>query len=84
MTKVPDILWLEEIRKEDIASVGGKGASLGEMASIGLPVPHAFVITSQAFRHFLTESGLEKTIFNEIDALNVEDSAALRNVSDWT
>ncbi|MDR2856016.1 MAG: phosphoenolpyruvate synthase [Methanomicrobiales archaeon] len=84
MTKVPDILWLEEIRKEDIASVGGKGASLGEMASIGLPVPPAFVVTSQAFRQFLIESGLENSIFDEIDALNVEDSAALREVSEKT
>ncbi|MCL2459807.1 MAG: phosphoenolpyruvate synthase [Euryarchaeota archaeon] len=82
MTKVPDILWLEEIRKEDIASVGGKGASLGEMASIGLPIPHAFVVTSQAFRRFLTESGLENSIFDEIGAVNVEDSAALREVSE--
>ena len=84
MTKVPDILWLEEIRKEDIASVGGKGASLGEMASIGLPIPHAFVVTSEAFRRFLAESGLENTIFDEIDALNVEESATLREVSEKT
>ena len=42
MKEVPNILWLEEIRKEDIPSVGGKGASLGEMASIGLPVPKGF------------------------------------------
>jgi hypothetical protein len=46
MKEVTNIRWLEEIRKEDIPSVGGKGASLGEMASIGLPVPKAFVVTS--------------------------------------
>ena len=62
MKEVPNILWLEEIRKEDIISVGGKGASLGEMASIGLPVPKAFVVTAQAFRRFLVETGLEKKI----------------------
>ena len=58
MKEVPNILWLEEIRKEDISSVGGKGASLGEMASIGLPVPKAFVVTAQAFRRFLVETDL--------------------------
>ena len=84
MTKVPDILWIEEVRKEDITSVGGKGASLGEMASIGLPIPPAFIVTSQAFRRFLIESGLENIIFDEIDALNVEDSAALREISEKT
>ncbi len=53
---VPNTLMLEEIRKEDIPSVGGKGASLGEMASLGLPVPKAFVVTAQAFRRFLIEA----------------------------
>ena len=28
MNEVPNILWLEEVRKEDIISVGGKGSSL--------------------------------------------------------
>jgi len=62
MREMPDILWLEEIRKEDISAVGGKGASLGEMSAIGLPVPRAFVVTSHAFRQFLIESGSKDPI----------------------
>jgi hypothetical protein len=62
MKKVPDILTLEEIKKEDIPSVGGKGASLGEMFSIGLPVPKAFCVTAQAFRRFLGEAGIEEPV----------------------
>ncbi|MBP1929533.1 pyruvate,water dikinase [Methanolinea mesophila] len=77
MTQMPDILWLEEIRKEDIASVGGKGASLGEMFAIGLPVPRAFVVTSHAFRKFLQKTGLEDTLFSGMDTLDVEDAEAL-------
>jgi pyruvate, water dikinase len=77
MKEVPNILWLEEIRKEDIISVGGKGASLGEMASIGLPVPKAFVVTAQAFRRFLVETGIETKIFASYKDLNVEDNEAL-------
>ncbi|MCA9702687.1 MAG: phosphoenolpyruvate synthase [Methanolinea sp.] len=74
---MPDILWLEEIRKEDIAAVGGKGASLGEMSAIGLPVPKAFVVTSHAFRRFLVEENLEDVIFNDLEKLDVDDSDAL-------
>ena len=74
---VPNILMLEEIRKEDIPSVGGKGASLGEMASIGLPVPKAFVVTAQAFRRFLIETGLENRLFSRFEELDVEDNEAL-------
>lgn len=82
MKDVPNILWLEEIRKEDIISTGGKGASLGEMASIGLPVPKAFVVTAQAFRRFLVETGLEKKIFASFDRLDVEDNEALEKAAD--
>jgi pyruvate,water dikinase len=81
MKEMPDILWLEEIRKEDIAAVGGKGASLGEMSSIGLPVPGGFVVTSRAFRQFLVESGLEDPIFTELEKLDVDDNRALEQVA---
>ena len=82
MKDVPNVLWLEEIRKEDIISVGGKGASLGEMASIGLPVPRAFVVTAQAFRRFLVETGLEQKIFASYQNLNVEDNEALERAAE--
>jgi len=82
MKEVPNILWLEEIRKEDIISVGGKGASLGEMASIGLPVPKAFVVTAQAFRRFLVETGIENTLFASFERLDVENNEALEKAAD--
>lgn len=81
MKQMPDILWLEEIRKEDIAAVGGKGASLGEMSAIGLPVPKAFVVTSHAFRRFLVEANLEDVIFDDLEKLDVDDSDALETAS---
>lgn len=82
MSDVPDILWLEEIKKEDIPSVGGKGASLGEMAGIGLPVPRAFVVTAQAFRRFLISTGIEETVFAELFDLDVEDPEALEQAAE--
>lgn len=81
MKEMPNVLWLEEIKKEDIPSVGGKGASLGEMTSIGLPVPKAFVVTAQAFRKFLVETGIETTLFRRLERLDVDDNGALESVS---
>ncbi|MFA5295583.1 MAG: phosphoenolpyruvate synthase [Methanoregulaceae archaeon] len=81
MKEMPDVLWLEEIRKEDIAAVGGKGASLGEMSSLGLPVPGGFVVTSRAFRNFLVGTGLERTLFLELENLNVDDNKALEQAA---
>jgi pyruvate,water dikinase len=74
MGKVPDIMWLEETRKDDIGSVGGKGASLGEMASIGLPVPKAFTVTAQAYRRFLKETKIEGKLFSTLKDVDVENT----------
>jgi len=81
MTEMPNILWLEAISKDDIPLVGGKGASLGEMTSIGLPVPKAFVVTAQAFRKFLVQTGLEDSLFDLLTAVDVENSEELEDVS---
>jgi pyruvate,water dikinase len=82
MNSVPNILWLEEIKKEDIPSVGGKGASLGEMALIGLPVPKAFIVTAQAFRRFLIETGIEEKLFGKLLDLDVDNSELLEKVAE--
>ncbi|MDO5845979.1 MAG: phosphoenolpyruvate synthase [Methanocorpusculum sp.] len=82
MDESPNILWLTEIRNTDIPSVGGKGASLGEMTHVGLPVPQAFVVTAQAFRRFLKQTKLEDAIFSILEKLDVDDNDALNATSD--
>ncbi|MGD0780326.1 MAG: PEP/pyruvate-binding domain-containing protein [Dehalococcoidales bacterium] len=46
------IRWFKEIKIEDIPSVGGKNASLGEMshelASQGVKIPNGFAVTAEA------------------------------------
>lgn len=54
-----------ELNKNDSEIAGGKGASLGEMTGVGIPVPDGFVILSSAFEYFLNETGLA----NEIDSI---------------
>ena len=39
------ITKLEDVRKEDVATVGGKAANLGELMGIGMPVPDGYVVT---------------------------------------
>lgn len=52
----------KEIDREDLDFAGGKGANLGEMVKIGLPVPPGFVIGTNAYFDFLTETGLRSEI----------------------
>lgn len=60
--KAKEILWFKDIHYEDIAQVGGKGANLGEMYNIGIPVPNGFVVTSQAYYRFIEENSLKQKL----------------------
>ncbi|MEF8822182.1 MAG: PEP/pyruvate-binding domain-containing protein, partial [Halovenus sp.] len=53
------VLWLDEIRADDLETVGGKAASLGEMTTADLPVPPAFVVTAGTYRRFIEETGID-------------------------
>src|SRR5659263_381469 len=71
------VVWLEEVGKEDIAIVGGKGASLGEMLRAELPVPTGFAVTAQAFRRFIDENGIHDELFSSL-VVDVDDADILR------
>ncbi len=71
------VRWFDELQKADVPIAGGKGANLGEMVHAGLPVPPGFVVTAAAYHKFLDEAGLREPIQQEIDALDVNDRAAL-------
>jgi len=60
-------LWFEEIGKEDVPLVGGKVANLGEMLQAGIPVPPGFAVTAQAYKRFITETGIAKKIYKTIE-----------------
>ena len=69
-----NILWFKDVSITDIPLVGGKGANLGEMFNLKVPVPPGFVITAQAYDYFIEKSGLRQQIFNILSSINVEDS----------
>ncbi|MGB5832334.1 MAG: phosphoenolpyruvate synthase [Thiohalocapsa sp.] len=75
------VRWLNELGLDDVPVVGGKNASLGEMIQhlrqVGVKVPGGFATTSQAYRDFLAESGLDARIAEELQGLDVDDIAAL-------
>jgi len=66
---------------DDLETVGGKNASLGEMISqldsLGISVPGGFATTAFAYQQFLNQSGLKDRIDAKLDALDVEDVKAL-------
>jgi len=56
------ILNLTQVDKEDIDVAGAKAVSLGESLKIGLKIPQGFVITSEAFRNFISQNNLAESV----------------------
>jgi pyruvate, water dikinase len=71
------VIPFEKLRVNDVDKVGGKNSSLGEMisqlADTGVRVPGGFATTAQAYRDFLSQSGLDNKINAVLDALDVDD-----------
>ncbi|MBT4192027.1 MAG: phosphoenolpyruvate synthase, partial [Candidatus Diapherotrites archaeon] len=76
-----NILWFNQVTMDNVAQVGGKGASLGEMVQNNFPVPNGFVVTSEAYFNFVKSTGIQQQIIQKIDAINVESTAVLENVA---
>ena len=58
----PLVCWFEDCRRDAVALVGGKCASLGELIHAGVRVPPGFALTTEGFRHFMAEGALERQV----------------------
>jgi pyruvate,water dikinase len=76
------VRWLDEAGRDDVALIGGKNASLGEMIrslrSEGVRVPGGFATTAEAYRAFIEHNQLESTLREQLSAL----SAGERSLED--
>lgn len=75
------IMWFEEVGKEDVPLVGGKGANLGELVQAQIPVPPGFIVTAGAYFEFLKEARLREIIRRLLKPLNPNDSKQLQEVA---
>jgi len=71
------VKWFEEIEAKDVALVGGKNASLGEMirnlGEKGVNVPSGFAITAEAYRYVVKEAGISQKIKDTLADLDTHD-----------
>jgi pyruvate,water dikinase len=75
------IVWFNEVGKSDVASVGGKGANLGEMTQANIPVPPGFIVTASAYFDFLKKAKLMDELRSILQPLNSNDSKQLQGIS---
>ncbi len=78
------VLWLDQLRLTDLAQVGGKNSSLGEMignlSQLGVSVPGGFATTASAFAEFIAFNNLSQRIFDRLQGLDVNDVDTLMQV----
>ena len=78
------VLPFASIRNTDVARVGGKNASLGEMfntlTSVGIRIPDGFAVTADAYRYFLASSQLAEKLQQALDKLDTNTLANLGEV----
>ena len=79
--KSPLVRWFATLGLSDVAEVGGKNASLGEMYShlgaAGVLVPNGFALIAAAYRQALTDAGAWPRLHALLDPLDFTDVAAL-------
>ncbi len=71
------VKWFEEIGAQDVALVGGKNASLGEMirnlGKKGVSVPSGFAITAEAYKYVVEKAGISQKIKGTLAGLDTHD-----------
>ncbi|QSR88568.1 phosphoenolpyruvate synthase [Methylacidiphilum caldifontis] len=81
------VLWFNQITIEDIAIVGGKNASLGEMmkelSPFGINIPNGFAITSLAYEQFINFNNIRDEINNKIRQINYSDLSSIKENSQY-
>ncbi|MGO9450402.1 MAG: phosphoenolpyruvate synthase [Candidatus Binataceae bacterium] len=68
-----NIIWFSDEGSSEVAQLGGKNASLGEMTRTmreqGIPVPDGFAITASAYWTFMDANQLRQPISAELQAI---------------
>ena len=76
------IKWFNEININNVALVGGKNASLGEMyqnlTAEGIRIPNGFAITVDAYKHILDENGAWDKLHAQLDLFDPDDVIQLQ------
>ena len=81
MTTPQYIRWFADLTIDDVPSVGGKNASLGEMvrelSPLGVKIPNGFAITADGYWHLLEAGGIKDDLFALFEGLDRQDVGEL-------
>jgi pyruvate, water dikinase len=72
------VVWFKDLNKDSIPIAGGKGANLGEMFNIDMPVPGGFAVTAQTYLEFTQKTKIKDKIQDILKGLDIEDTEKLQ------
>ena len=75
------VAWFKDLHKDSIPVAGGKGANLGEIFNVGLPVPPGFAVTAQTYKEYLERTNIQPKIADLLKDLDVEDTDSLQRIA---
>lgn len=81
LSSAPELCWFEEVCKEDVALVGGKCSSLGELINAGVRVPPGFALTTHGYTRFMREAGVGEALPRMLEGLGHDDLDRLETAS---
>ena len=85
MSNTSLIKWFDELTIQDLALVGGKNASLGEMignlSSLHIQVPFGFAVTTNVYKQFLQQNNLNDLITQKLANLDHKNVAQLNLIA---
>ncbi len=71
--RAQEVIWFDDLKRQDVSLVGGKNASLGEMVQAlggeGIKVPPGFATSADAYRGYLKANSLDDLIAEELEKL---------------
>jgi len=71
----PLLVRIEQLGKGDVATVGGKGANLGELTNAGFRCPRGFVVTSAAYLAAMEAAGVREALLAGLGRVELDDDA---------
>jgi pyruvate,water dikinase len=74
------VSWFTELTLADRPTVGGKGASLGELSQAGIDVPPGFVVRTEGFKAFIDHLEKAGPMRARLEGADPDDLTALETI----
>ena len=81
INRAASVRTFSDLGREDVSFAGGKGANLGELTGVGIPVPGGYVVGAPAYAAFCDDNGLRVRIEKRLVDLDVDDTTALESAA---